>query len=648
MSTGIGVVLQAAPGGQEMVVARIVDGGAAQKINQIFAGDIISRINGISVFGWALDKVKEKMQGPENSKVQIGVRRKGEELLVSMTRSRPQPQALADKLKAASGLGGGGGVMSAADAVGVLTNKPKKAANATKPVNADPHPSLEALKKQLEDRVEDIVHLKAANTQLLVTASKGERALKEAAKIQEQEKITARKSEQQAQSIQDLEGEISELRNQSGGLTTEASHLQQRCNQLQEEQINLRQQVQQEQKHAAETGNKLQQITAELQQEKLNHQKDLQMQVNQQQMTNAQEQQMKTQQYSELSSKMTTQTMQLQQDMQQRLQQMQVQQQQQQEFATQQYNELHQHLNAQIEAVTRSRDKMKREYTQVHSAYQDEVNRAKENKTDVARAHERISLMEEREVKLVEIIKQSRKDLFVQQEACRVQRDHIDTADRTVTQQNAQLVAAGEQQHDMSQRLTQLEQLLQTANYELKLSKERLEQNQYWTTLNQTSKLNSLVSSQANSRGGSQSLAKNFMYSSMPMAPANMTSAQGSLYNSSSGLQNAPVIAGMPVFNAPYQFATSARPFQQQNILAPSFNGSGSHLPRPPAFLQHVQTQHKTQSTLPDASAMLQQQYQNRMNMPIDDFNLSSKQMMEQVAALKHAQFKPPQQPQQQ
>ena len=39
------------------MVARIVDGGAAQKINQIFAGDIISRINGISVFGWALDKV---------------------------------------------------------------------------------------------------------------------------------------------------------------------------------------------------------------------------------------------------------------------------------------------------------------------------------------------------------------------------------------------------------------------------------------------------------------------------------------------------------------------------------------------------------------------------------------------------------------
>jgi len=143
-----------------------------------------------------------------------------------MSRSRPQPQALADKLKSASGLGGGGVVMSAADAVGVLTNKvtyaplkhkialaiyqhssysstaettliyrymsgitsntptcaqkhqsamllsslyfcaknafvdmplqkqPKKAANATKPVNADPHPSLEALKKQLEDRVE--------------------------------------------------------------------------------------------------------------------------------------------------------------------------------------------------------------------------------------------------------------------------------------------------------------------------------------------------------------------------------------------------------------------------------------------------------------------------------------------------------------
>ena len=52
------------------------------------------------------------------------------------------------------------------------------------------------------------------------------------------------------------------------------------------------------------------------------------------------------------------------------------------------------------------------------------------------------------------------------------------------------------QQHDMSQRLMQLEQLLQTANYELKLSKERLEQNQYWTTLNQTSKLVSLVLSQ--------------------------------------------------------------------------------------------------------------------------------------------------------
>jgi len=36
-----------------------MDGGAAQKINQIYAGDIISRINGISVFGWALDKVLE-------------------------------------------------------------------------------------------------------------------------------------------------------------------------------------------------------------------------------------------------------------------------------------------------------------------------------------------------------------------------------------------------------------------------------------------------------------------------------------------------------------------------------------------------------------------------------------------------------------
>jgi hypothetical protein len=57
------------------------------------------------------------------------------------------------------------------------------------------------------------------------------------------------------------------------------------------------------------------------------------------------------------------------------------------------------------------------------------------------------------------------------------------------------------QQHALQKRITELEGLLQTANYEVKLAKERLAQQQYWTTLNEASKLQHLQTlSAANSR----------------------------------------------------------------------------------------------------------------------------------------------------
>ena len=77
---GIGVMLQLVtapeshPGG-EIVVKRLLPGGAAEKNNALLVNDVITSVDGVVSEGWSLERVVDALSGPEGSSVLIGVRR---------------------------------------------------------------------------------------------------------------------------------------------------------------------------------------------------------------------------------------------------------------------------------------------------------------------------------------------------------------------------------------------------------------------------------------------------------------------------------------------------------------------------------------------------------------------------------------------
>ena len=78
---GIGVMLQLVtvpeshPGRQEIIVKRLLPGGAAEKTNALLVNDVITSVNGVVSEGWSLERVVDALSGPEGSSVLVGVRR---------------------------------------------------------------------------------------------------------------------------------------------------------------------------------------------------------------------------------------------------------------------------------------------------------------------------------------------------------------------------------------------------------------------------------------------------------------------------------------------------------------------------------------------------------------------------------------------
>ena len=78
---GIGVMLQLVtvpeshPGRQEIIVKRLLPGGAAEKTNALLVDDVITSVNGVVSEGWSLERVVDALSGPEGSSVLVGVRR---------------------------------------------------------------------------------------------------------------------------------------------------------------------------------------------------------------------------------------------------------------------------------------------------------------------------------------------------------------------------------------------------------------------------------------------------------------------------------------------------------------------------------------------------------------------------------------------
>ena len=73
---GIGIMLQPVlPDLTEMVVTRIIPGGAAHASNGIFPGDVITHVNDAPAFGWDLTQMVSTLTGPDGTTVRVGLRR---------------------------------------------------------------------------------------------------------------------------------------------------------------------------------------------------------------------------------------------------------------------------------------------------------------------------------------------------------------------------------------------------------------------------------------------------------------------------------------------------------------------------------------------------------------------------------------------
>jgi carboxyl-terminal processing protease len=94
---GIGVMLQHQ--GKRFVIVSVIHGSPAAKAG-LHAGDIIERVNGVSIEGMSLDKAAGLILGPEGSKVVLKVSRPAEkkEMQFSITRARVSQPTVSSRM----------------------------------------------------------------------------------------------------------------------------------------------------------------------------------------------------------------------------------------------------------------------------------------------------------------------------------------------------------------------------------------------------------------------------------------------------------------------------------------------------------------------------------------------------------------------
>ncbi|WP_108624364.1 S41 family peptidase [Candidatus Similichlamydia epinepheli] len=86
-TVGIGVVLESAPEGARII--EVIESGPADSTGIIFAQDIITHVNDISISGEPLDEIVKRLKGAENTSVKIRIQRTdGEGFDATLARSK--------------------------------------------------------------------------------------------------------------------------------------------------------------------------------------------------------------------------------------------------------------------------------------------------------------------------------------------------------------------------------------------------------------------------------------------------------------------------------------------------------------------------------------------------------------------------------
>ena len=179
----------------------------------------------------------------------------------------------------------------------------------------------EVLQQKLlrDEAVEEIKILKEANTQLLVTASKGERAMQDAQQIKQEAHEAQRTVKEQSSRILQLEQRLSAARDEATENDKEKALLEQRVRALSDELGAALARVDEEQEVSQRLREEVQEAHAHLEQAAASHQQTLDIKVQQQQLAHQQEELLHRQQYKELETQMQEQVSALQHDLEQRL-----------------------------------------------------------------------------------------------------------------------------------------------------------------------------------------------------------------------------------------------------------------------------------------------------------------------------------------
>ncbi len=93
---GIGVTIAQQEDGS-IVLNEIVSGGPAEKAN-LQVGDVILKVDGVSITGMSTSEVKSLVQGEEGTKVTFTALRKGEEITLSVTRTQIRKPVVASEM----------------------------------------------------------------------------------------------------------------------------------------------------------------------------------------------------------------------------------------------------------------------------------------------------------------------------------------------------------------------------------------------------------------------------------------------------------------------------------------------------------------------------------------------------------------------
>lgn len=93
---GIGVTIAQQEDGS-IVLQEIVSGGPAEEAN-LQVGDVILKVDGVSITGMSTSEVKSLVQGEEGTQVTFAVLRNGEEIALSVTRRQIRTPVVASKM----------------------------------------------------------------------------------------------------------------------------------------------------------------------------------------------------------------------------------------------------------------------------------------------------------------------------------------------------------------------------------------------------------------------------------------------------------------------------------------------------------------------------------------------------------------------